>query len=362
MFYLVLYPLKDYISLFNVFRYITFRAAGASVTAFILCMIFGPPLIRFLKRMQALAHTEREHAPQIHALYAHKKEVPTMGGLLILASLVTTIFFWGNWSVPYVWVTVAVLVWFGVVGFLDDWIKLKTRSSRGLSSFMKFSGQLIAGIALGLYLYLDPSFDRMLYFPFFKNVSLYLGALFIPFVVVVLVGTSNAMNLTDGLDGLAIGCLLFVAGAFAVLCYVVGRVDYATYLQMVYVSGAGELTVFCAALVGACAGFLWYNSYPAEVIMGDTGSLSLGGALGVLAILTKKELVLLVVGGVFVWEALSVILQVASFKLFKRRIFLMSPFHHHLQLKGWPESKVTVRLWIVSFILALIGLSTLKLR
>ena len=189
-----------------------------------------------------------------------------------------------------------------------------------------------------------------------------MGALFIPFVVIVLVGTSNALNLTDGLDGLAIGCLLFVAGAFAVLCYVVGRVDYAHYLQMTYVPGAGELTVFCAALVGASTGFLWYNSYPAEVMMGDTGSLSLGGALGAVAILTKKEFVLLIIGGIFVWEALSVILQVASFKLFKRRIFLMSPFHHHLQLKGWPESKVTIRLWIISFILALIGLSTLKLR
>ena len=202
----------------------------------------------------------------------------------------------------------------------------------------------------------------MVYFPFFKDWSLYLGALFIPFVVFVLVGTSNALNLTDGLDGLAIGCLLFVAGTFAVLSYIVGRIDYATYLKVTFVPGAGELTVFCAALVGASAGFLWYNSYPAEVMMGDTGSLSLGGALGAVAILLKKEFVLVIAGGVFVWEALSVILQVASFRFFKRRIFRMSPFHHHLQLQGWPESKVTVRLWIISFILALIGLSTLKLR
>jgi len=362
VFYLLLYPLKDLHPLFNVFRYITFRAAGASVTAFLVCLLLGPRVIHWLKQMQALAHTEREHAPSIHAFYAHKKEVPTMGGLLIVASLVSSIFLWGNWSVASVWILMIVVLWFGLVGFLDDGIKLKSKSSRGLSSFTKFSGQLVAGIALGLWLYLDPDFDKEIYFPFFKNLSLYLGALFIPFVVVVLVGTSNALNLTDGLDGLAIGCLLFVAGAFAVLCYVVGRVDYASYLQMTHVPGAGELTVFCAALVGASAGFLWYNSYPAEVMMGDTGSLSLGGALGAVAVLTKKELVLLIIGGIFVWEALSVILQVASFRLFKRRIFLMSPFHHHLQLRGWPESKVTIRLWIISFILALVGLSTLKLR
>ena len=362
MFYHLLYPLKDLYPAFNVFRYITFRAAGASVTAFLVCLVLGPRVIRWLKQMSALAHTEREHAPSIHAFFAHKKNVPTMGGILIVASLVLSMLLWGNWSVASIWILVGVVLWFGTVGFLDDWNKLRHKSSKGISSFMKLSGQLVAGIALGLWLYLDPGFDKLIYIPFFKNVYLYLGALFIPFVVLVLVGTSNALNLTDGLDGLAIGCLLFVAGAFAVLCYVVGRVDYATYLQMAYVPGAGELAVFCAALVGASAGFLWYNSYPAEVMMGDTGSLSLGGALGAVAVLTRKELVLLIIGGIFVWEALSVILQVASFKLFKKRIFLMSPFHHHLQLRGWPESKVTVRLWIISFLLALAGLSTLKLR
>lgn len=362
MFYHLLYPLKEFHPVFNVFRYITFRSAGASVTAFILCLILGPRIIQFLKQMQALAHTEREHAESIHVFYAHKKEIPTMGGLLIVASIVISVFLWGNGSVPFVWICLGVLVLFGCVGFWDDWLKLKSKSSKGLSSFAKMGGQLTIGILLGLYLYLDPAFDKLVYVPFFKNVSIYLGALFVPFVVLVLVGTSNALNLTDGLDGLAIGCLLFVAGAFAIFCYVAGRVDYSTYLQMTFVPGAGELTVFCAALVGASAGFLWYNSFPAEVMMGDTGSLSLGGALGATAILIKKELVLIVVGGVFVWEALSVILQVASFRLRRKRIFLMSPFHHHLQLRGWPESKVTIRLWIISFILALIGLSTLKLR
>jgi len=362
VFYFLLYPLKDLHPVFNVFRYITFRAAGASVTAFLVCLLLGPWLIRVLKQMSATAHTEREHASSLHAFYAHKKNVPTMGGVLIIASLVLSMLLWGNLNVASVWICLLVVLWFGGVGFFDDWNKLRNKSSKGISSFTKFSGQLLAGIALGLWLYLDPHFDKLIYFPFFKNWVLYVGALFIPFVVLVLVGTSNALNLTDGLDGLAIGCLLFVAGAFSIICYVVGRVDYALYLQMTYVPGAGELAIFCAALVGASAGFLWYNSYPAEVMMGDTGSLSLGGALAAVAILTKKELVLVIVGGVFVWEALSVILQVASFKLFKKRIFLMSPFHHHLQLRGWPESKVTIRLWIISFILALAGLSTLKLR
>ena len=362
MLYQFLYPLRELNPVFNVFRYITFRAAGASVTAFVLCLVLGPRLIRLLKERQALAHTERAYAEKIHQFYKHKKETPTMGGILIVASILASALLWTRWTVSSVWIALATFLSFGIVGFLDDSIKLRSKSSRGLSSLTKFSGQFVAGLALGIFLYLDPAFDKMIYFPFFKNLTLYLGALFIPFVVVVLVGTSNALNLTDGLDGLAIGCLLFVAGAFGVFCYVVGRVDYAMYLQEVYVPGAGELAVFCSALVGASAGFLWYNSYPAEVMMGDTGSLSLGGALGAVAILTKKELVLLVVGGVFVWEALSVILQVASYKLFKRRIFLMSPFHHHLQLRGWPESKVTVRLWIISFILALVGLSTFKLR
>jgi len=214
----------------------------------------------------------------------------------------------------------------------------------------------------GFYLYFNPEFTTELHLPFFKRGFLELGIFFIPFVVIVLVGSSNALNLTDGLDGLAIGCTLFSAASFAVIAYLVGRVDYSAYLQIPYIAQGSEITVFCAALAGASAGFLWYNSYPAEVMMGDTGSLALGGMLGTVAILVKKELVLVIVGGIFVWEALSVILQVLSFKLFKKRIFLMAPFHHHLQLKGWPESKVTIRLWIVAFILAVVGLSTLKVQ
>ena len=241
-------------------------------------------------------------------------------------------------------------------------MKIRSKTSRGITGIMKLCGQISWGIFLGLYLYSDPQFDKWLYLPFIKQGAIYLSFIFIPFVILVLVGSSNALNLTDGLDGLAIGCTLFTTVALAIIAYVTGRVDFTAYLGIPYVPEAGEITVIASALIGASAGFLWFNCYPAEVMMGDTGSLSLGGLLGAISILIKKELVLVIVGGVFVWEALSVMLQVASFKMTKRRIFLMSPFHHHLQLKGWPESKVTIRLWIIAMILAVIGLSTLKVR
>ncbi len=357
-----LHGLKDYSILFNLFRYITFRSAGASVTAFLLSLWLGPWIISWLRQLKAVANHQREYAESIHPFYADKKSVPTMGGILIVASVVISVFLWANLANRFVWILLLTLTWFGGVGFLDDWIKLQSRSSRGLRSLPKMTGQLVMGLAIGLYLYLDPNFDKWLYLPFLKKGMIYLGVFFIPFVILVLVGSSNALNLTDGLDGLAIGCTLFAIGAFAIIAYLVGRVDFAAYLSMPYVPEAGEIAVFCAALAGASAGFLWFNSYPAEVMMGDTGSLALGGGLGAIAILTKKEAVLVIVGGVFVWEALSVILQVISFKLRRKRIFLMSPFHHHLQLKGWPESKVTIRLWIIAMILAVIGLSTLKVR
>ncbi|MDD5216995.1 MAG: phospho-N-acetylmuramoyl-pentapeptide-transferase [Candidatus Omnitrophica bacterium] len=358
----LLHNLKDVSIVFNIFRYITFRSAGAGVTAFLVSLWLGPYVIRWLKNIKVTAFQQREYAESIHQFYSHKVDVPTMGGLLIVASVFVSMLLWGNFENRFVWILLGVMFWFGFLGFWDDRMKLLSRSSRGISSHAKLLGQLIVGIALGVYLYLDPSFDKWLYMPFLKKAIIYLGVLFIPFVVLVLVGSSNALNLTDGLDGLAIGCMLFTAGAFAIITYIVGRVDYSTYLAIPYVPEAGELAVFCAALVGASAGFLWFNSYPAEMMMGDTGSLSMGGVLGAIAVLTKKETVLIIVGGVFVWEAVSVILQVFSFKVFKRRIFLMSPFHHHLQLKGWPESKVTVRLWIIAFILAIVGISTLKVR
>ncbi|MBU9889328.1 MAG: phospho-N-acetylmuramoyl-pentapeptide-transferase [Candidatus Omnitrophica bacterium] len=361
MFYYLHY-FTDVSILFNLFRYITFRSAGASITAFLLCLWLGPVCIEWLKKLRAVTDQKRAHAESIHEHFKHKKDVPMMGGVLIVASVVAATLLWGNLQNRFVWMMVLVMLGFGTVGFLDDWLKMRSKSAAGLSSMTKLFGQLLIGLAIGVYLYLDPSFDKWLYVPLLKKGVFDLGWLLIPFGVLVLAGTSNALNLTDGLDGLAIGCMMFATTTFALITYVTGHADFAAYLAIPFVPEAGEVTVFCAALAGASAGFLWFNSYPAEVFMGDTGSLSLGGALGAVAVITKKEIVLAIVGGIFVWEALSVIIQVASFKLLKRRIFLMSPFHHHLQRKGWPESKITARLWIIAFILAIVGLSTLKVR
>ncbi len=362
MFYFLLYPLKDYSIFFNIFRYITFRAVGASVTAFLLSIFLGPIVIKWLARLSVVNATKREHAEKIHSFYAAKGAIPTMGGVLIVGALLISNLLWGNLENKFLLISLLVVIWFGAIGFIDDLIKLKKKNTQGLSSLVKLIGQLTLGIGIGSFLYLDPTFSKFLYVPFLKTSAVMLGCWLVPFVVLVLVGSSNALNLTDGLDGLAVGCLAFAAGAFSILTYLAGRADFAHYLGIPFVAGSGELAVFCASLVGAAVGFLWYNSFPATVMMGDTGSLSLGGALGVVAILIKSELVLLVVGGIFVWEALSVIIQVFSFRVFGKRVFLMSPYHHHLQLKGLPESKVTIRLWIVAFILALVGLSTLKLR
>lgn len=357
-----LHNFSDNFTVFNLFRYITFRSAGASITAFLICLWLGPFLINGLKRMRALSHNKRECAVAIHSFYADKKHVPTMGGILIVLSVLLSVLLWGNLGNRFIWILLLVITGFGVVGFADDWIKLNSKSSKGLSSLTKLLGQIFLGFALGITLYLDPNFNELLHIPFLKERYLDLGFFFIPFVILVLAGTSNALNLTDGLDGLAIGCTLFVSATFAAIAYLVGRIDFASYLVLPHIPGGGEITVFCAALAGASAGFLWFNSYPAEVIMGDTGSLALGGSIGTVAVLIKKEIVLVIVGGIFVWEALSVILQIISFKFFKKRIFTIAPFHHHLQMKGWPESKITIRLWIIAFILAIIGLSTLKVR
>lgn len=362
MLYYMLYQLRDYSIIFNVFRYITFRAVLASVTAFLICIFLGKPVISWLSSINALANHKRHDANKIHQFFSHKQMVPTMGGVLVILSIVVSNILWGDILNSFVWLALIVVVWFGLVGFVDDYIKIAKQSSKGLQALTKLTGQLLLGIGLGLILYYDPSFDKTVFVPFFKNIVFYLGVGYIPFVILIVVGSSNALNLTDGLDGLAVGCLIFAAAAFALMSYLSGNVIFSNYLQISYVPQTGELAVFCASLIGASVGFLWYNSYPANVFLGDTGALSLGGVLGAIAIFIKQELVLLIVGGIFVWEAFSVILQVLSFKLTKKRLFLMSPFHHHLQLKGWPESKVTVRFWIISFILALIGLSTLKLR
>jgi phospho-N-acetylmuramoyl-pentapeptide-transferase len=362
MFYQFLYPLRDEWFVFNVFKYITFRSAGASLTAFLVCLTLGPAVTRWLSSLSAVGSTRRAHAEQIHHLYENKKHVPTMGGILVIFGIVAGTLLWVDLRSRLTLVSLAALLWFGAIGFLDDYLKVTRKNTKGLRSLFKLGGQVVLGLLLGFYLYRDPEFGGVLSVPFLKNASLYLGWFYIPFVILVMAGSSNALNLTDGLDGLATGCMIFAAGAFSVISYVSGHVVFASYLQIPFFPEAGELAIFCAAMVGAGVGFLWYNSYPATIFMGDTGSLSLGGALGTVAVCIKKELVLVIVGGIFVWEALSVILQVMSFKLRKKRIFKMSPFHHHLQLSGWPESKVTIRLWIVAFLLAVVGLSTLKLR
>ncbi len=358
MLYELLYPLHDRFAAFNVFRYITFRAAAAILTALLLSWLLGPWFIHTLRRM-SVGQNIRELGPQAHQV---KAGTPTMGGLLILFAVLVPTLLWGNLRNLYIWLAMGVTAAFGLVGFLDDYLKIRRKRNLGLTARAKFLLQLVAAGGLGLVLWMSPAFDPTLTFPFFKKLVLSLGFLYVPFVVIVLVGASNAVNLTDGLDGLAIGTTAIAAATYAVFTYVAGNRVIASYLQISYVPGVGEVSVFCAALVGAGLGFLWFNSHPAEVFMGDVGSLALGGAIGTVAVLAKQEILLVVVGGVFVLEALSVIVQVASFKLRGKRVFRMAPLHHHFELSGWAEPKVIVRFWILAVLFALLSLSTLKLR
>ncbi|MBN1686541.1 MAG: phospho-N-acetylmuramoyl-pentapeptide-transferase [Spirochaetales bacterium] len=354
-----MYPLVDRISFFNIFQYITFRAAYAAITALCISLIAGPWLIEVLKKFKARQQI-REDGPKSHAA---KSGTPVMGGLLIILSVTVSTLLWQDLRNAYTWVVLLALVAFGLIGFLDDFLKISRKSSKGLQAGMKFSGQIILSLMLVLYLYLTSTEgSAYLYVPFVKYPVFDLRAGYIPFAVVLLVGTSNAVNLTDGLDGLATGLLILVGATFAFLSYITGRADYAGYLNIPYISGSGELTVVCLALVGACVGFLWYNTHPAEVFMGDTGSLSLGGAMGIIALIIKKELLLIVVGGVFVIEAVSVIIQVIGFKLTGRRVFKMAPLHHHFEILGWAETKVVVRFWILGGMFSIIALSTLKIQ
>ena len=361
MLYHLLAPLRDDFAIFNVVRYITFRTMMAVITAVVLSLLCGPWFIRTLRRL-SVGQNIREVGPQSHQV---KAGTPTMGGLLILFALLLPTLLWANLTNPYVWMAVGVTVAFGAIGFVDDFLKVRRKRNLGLSARGKFLAQVgvaaVAGVLL-LWLPAGAAVSPTLTFPFFKQLVVNLGLLYVPFVVFVLVGSSNAVNLTDGLDGLAIGATLIAAATYAIFTYIAGNRVVAQYLQVSYVSGAGELTIFCGALVGASVGFLWFNSHPAEVFMGDVGSLALGGGIGIVAVIAKQELVLALVGGVFVLEALSVILQVASFKLTGRRIFRMAPLHHHFELGGWAEPKVIVRFWILSGLFALASLSTLKLR
>jgi phospho-N-acetylmuramoyl-pentapeptide-transferase len=344
------------------FKYITFRSIYAAITAMFIGFALYPYFEKKLKDLQ-FKQTVKEYLPETHK----KKNVPTMGGLLIITALLISVFLWNNLKNPHVWLVVAAVIGFGIIGFVDDYIKAKKKNPEGLSERKKFLSQIAVATVIAVALY-KMGFSTELYFPVFKNLHIDLGLLFIPWAVLVIVGTSNAVNLTDGLDGLAIGPVITTSFVLMIFSYVIGNVKLSQYLQLPYVSGTGELTIICAAVIGASLAFLWFNTYPAEVFMGDVGSLSLGALLGTVAVLTKQEFILLIAGGIFVLETLSVIVQRYYFKYTKkkygvgRRIFRMAPLHHHFEKMGWEEPKITVRFWIISIILALLALSMLKIR
>jgi phospho-N-acetylmuramoyl-pentapeptide-transferase len=361
MLFNLLSPLAEDIQFLNLFRYLTFRTGGAIMTALTISFILGPTIISWLKSQQGNASNIREDVPDTHL---KKAGTPTMGGFLILLSLTISTLLWADIQNESVWLVLFATVGFGTIGFADDYLKLTKQNSKGLRGRVKLMFQLlIAAIAAYWAMSLTGApLSGAVAVPFFKNMLIQLGWLFIPFAAFVLVGTSNAVNLTDGLDGLAIVPVMIAAGCFGLISYLVGNSVFSGYLQLHYIEGAGELAVFCGALVGASLGFLWFNAPPAMVFMGDTGSLAVGGALGAISIVTKHELVLAIIGGLFVLETASVIIQVASFKLTGRRVFAMAPLHHHFEKKGWAESTIVIRFWIIAVVLALFGLATLKLR
>ncbi len=362
MLYNLLYPFADYVQFLNLFKYITFRSAGAALTSLVFCFVFGPSLIRWLKVKQGKGQPIREDGPETHLLT--KKGTPTMGGVMILASMVLSTLLWADIKNPYVWIVLFVTIGYGVIGFVDDFLKVTKRNTKGLNGRMKLIGQFSIALAAGIWIQtLAPAgMSQHVAIPFVKDYMLNIGFLYLPFVMMVMVGASNAVNLTDGLDGLAIVPIMIALTCFSLIAYIVGNAHFSEYLQIHGVAGTGELCVLCSAFVGAGLGFLWYNAPPAMVFMGDTGSLASGGAIGAISVITRHELVLAIIGGLFVVEALSVIVQVASFKLTGKRVFRMAPIHHHFEKLGWAEPTVVIRFWIIAFILALIGLSTLKIR
>ncbi len=359
MLYHLLYPLHTTFTVFNVFRYITFRTIYASLTAFFICFLLGPWMIRKLSMMQVGQYI-RDDGPKSHF---DKAGTPTMGGTLIILSLTAAILLWSDLTNYYVWIVLFVIIGYGTIGFIDDYLMQVKKRSMGLTVRKKLLLQVIVALITGILVYITPDFSTQVTIPFFKKIQPDFGWGYIIFAAFVIVGASNAVNLTDGLDGLAIGPVIIAAATYMIFAYVSGHVKIAGYLQLNYVAGAGELTIFCGALAGAGLGFLWFNAYPAQIFMGDVGSLSLGAFLGTVAVITKQEILLALVGGLFVIEALSVIFQVGFFKMTSgKRIFRMAPLHHHFELKGWPEPKVIVRFWIIAIALALLAMSTLKLR
>lgn len=361
MLYNLLYPLAGHFFIFNLFKYLTFRTGGAMLTAMVVSFVIGPRVIRWLKEKQGEGQPIRADGPETHS---KKKGTPTMGGLMILFSVTLSTILWVDITNPYMWVVLAVFLGFGVIGFFDDYAKLTKRSHNGISGrlrlFLECAISLIAVLCI-MVLTAGP-LGSSLAVPFLKNFFPDLGWFFVPFGIFVIVGASNAVNLTDGLDGLAIGPIMITAGCFGIFSYLTGNFNFSEYLQIHFVKDVGELAVFCGALVGAGMGFLWFNAPPAQVFMGDTGSLSMGGALGAISVATKHEIALGIIGGIFVIETLSVIIQVVSFKTRGKRVFKMAPLHHHFEKIGWAETQVVIRFWIISIIMALIGLSSLKLR
>jgi len=359
MLFHLLYPLHETYSFFNVFRYITFRTIYAAITALVICFVVGPWLIRKLRMLQ-IGQTIREDGPDSHL---SKKGTPTMGGILIIFAVTISTLLWANLTVGYIWMVVMVMLGFGLIGFLDDYRKFTQQNSRGVPGRIRLTAEIAIALFVSLILFMKPGYNPAVTIPFFKTALPNLGWGYVLLSTFIIVGAANAVNLTDGLDGLAIGPAITCFMTYLLFAYFAGNIKIAAYLQIPYVAGTGELAIFCGAVVGAGIGFLWYNTYPAQVFMGDVGALSLGGSLGTIAVLTKQEILLAIVGGIFVMETFSVIFQVGWFKLTKgRRIFQMAPIHHHFELKGWPEPKVIVRFWIISILLALVAISTLKLR
>lgn len=367
MFYHLFYPLKSYISGLNLFHYITFRAAMAAITALLISFIIGPLIIKSLQK-RFIFESIRESGPDTHF---NKKGTPTMGGIIILLAMILPTLLWANLTNTYIHIILIATVWMGLIGFLDDYLKSVRKLDKGLVARYKIVGQILLGFVIGGWIYFHQEFESarsITSVPFFKNYEINFGSFYVPWVILVVMASSNAVNLTDGLDGLASGLLAICAVAFGAIAYISGRVDFSNYLNIVYLPGSGELSIYASSMMGACLGFLWFNAPPAKIFMGDTGALATGAALGTLAILLKKELLLLIIGGVFVWEALSVIIQLSYFHFTKKRngvgkrLFNMAPIHHHYELKGWKETQVVIRFWIIGILFALLSLSTFKIR
>lgn len=359
MFLEFLYPLVKYFTPLNVFQYLTFRGAYAALTTLLICFIFGPYIIEALRKLKVL-QSVRDDGPATHL---KKDGTPTMGGVFIILSVLIAVILWQDWDSSVVWLCLGVFLCLGLLGFIDDFLIVSRHNPKGLPAWVKLTGQFVIAITVTLILYFSRGDEiTMLYVPFFKNPVVDMGFFWIPFAVLLIVGESNAVNLSDGLDGLAAGLLILMFIILAILSYISGRVDYSAYLGITFISDAGELTVFCLAVVGACVGFLWFNAHPAEIFMGDVGSLALGGLIATISLIIKKEILILIVGGVFVLEVASDIIQVVSFKLRKKRVFKMAPLHHHFELSGWKETQVVIRFWILGALFAIIALSTLKIQ